>query len=156
MPPNLRDEIKQRRPFANPEVEAYLNLVRTSDALVRGVERALKPSGLTQSQYNVLRILRGAGAEGLVCRELSERMVARDADITRLLDRLEARGLATRMRDRKDRRAITLRITVDGIRLANRLDQPIATLHRQQLSHMGAGRIRRLIRLLEEARQGLE
>jgi DNA-binding MarR family transcriptional regulator len=156
MSAGLRDEIKQGRPFTNPEVEAYLNLLRTSDALVRGVERALKPSGLTQSQYNVLRILRGAGLGGLVCRELSERMVARDPDITRLLDRLEARGLVTRMRDRRDRRAITVRITAEGIRLADRLDRPIATLHRRQLSHMGTGRVRQLIRLLEEARQTIE
>jgi len=156
MPARLRDEIKQGKPFANSEVEAYLNLLRTSDALARGVEQALKPSGLTQSQYNVLRILRGAGTDGLVCRELSERMVARDPDITRLLDRLEARGLVTRLRDRKDRRAITVRITAEGTRLADRLDRPIAALHRQQLSHLGTGRVRQLIRLLEQARQSKE
>ena len=153
MSAKLKDEIKQARPFANPEVEAYLNLLRTTDALVRSVEEALKPSGLTQTQYNVLRILRGAGPEGLVCRELSERMVARDPDITRLLDRLEARGLVTRLRDRKDRRAVTVRITANGIRLITGLDQPIAILHRRQLSHMGQQRIHQLIRLLEDARQ---
>jgi DNA-binding MarR family transcriptional regulator len=156
MTAKLRDEIRQGKPFASAEVEAYLNLLRTSDALVHGVEEMLKPSGLTQTQYNVLRILRGAGSEGLVCRELSERMVARDPDITRLLDRLEARRLVTRMRDRKDRRAITVRITGGGVRLVGRLDQPIAMLHRRQLSHMGQGRIRQLIRLLEQARQKIE
>ncbi len=149
----LKDEIKQVKPFASPEQEAFLNLQRTADSLMRGLEETLKPSGLTQPQYNVLRILRGAGAEGLVCRQVSERMVTHDPDLTRLLDRLEARGLVTRSRDRKDRRAITVRITRQGAGLVSVLDEPIADLHRRQLAHLGGERIQRLIGLLEVARQ---
>ena len=110
----LKAELKQKRPFVNMEQEAFLNIQRTADALMRGLEELLKPSGLTQTQYNVLRILRGAKPDGLLCRELSERMVTRDPDITRLLDRLERRGLISRLRDRKDRRALTVRITAAG------------------------------------------
>src|SRR5919108_1101542 len=102
----LRMEIHQTKPFASLEEEAFLNLQRTADALLHGLEAALKPAGLSPSQYNVLRILRGAEAEGLACREVGERMVTRDPDITRLLDRLEARGLVMRARDREDRRVI--------------------------------------------------
>jgi DNA-binding MarR family transcriptional regulator len=148
----LRDEIKQAKPFANAEQEAFLNLQRTADALMRGLEEALKPSGLSQTQYNVLRILRGAGEEGLLCREISERMVTRDPDITRMLDRLELRGLVTRSRDRRDRRSITVRITNAGARLVSELDRPIAQLHRNQLSHLGERKLLRLIALLEGAR----
>jgi len=150
----LKDEIKQGKPFANPEQEAFLNLQRTADALMRGMEEMLKPTGLTQTQYNVLRILRGAGAEGLLCRQVSERMVTRDPDVTRMLDRLESRGLVTRARDRRDRRSITVRITSEGDRLVSQLDAPVAALHRRQLSHLGDKNLVRLIALLEGAREG--
>src|SRR5918992_748846 len=122
----LRTEIHQTKPFASLEEEAFLNLQRTGDALLHGLEAALKPVGLSPSQYNVLRILRGAEAEGLACREVAERMVTRDPDITRLLDRLEARGLVIRARDREDRRVITVRITPEGLRLLQELDAPVA------------------------------
>ena len=149
----MRDEIRQARPFANAEQEAFLNLQRTADALMRGLEEVLKPSALTQTQYNVLRILRGAGADGLLCRELSERMITRDPDITRMLDRLETRNLVNRSRDRRDRRGITVRITNVGTRLVSELDRPVAQLHRRQLSHLGERKLRRLISLLEGARK---
>jgi DNA-binding MarR family transcriptional regulator len=152
MTERLKEELKQKKPFASAEQEAFLNLQRTADALMRGLEELLKPSGLTQTQYNVLRILRGARPEGLLCRELSERMVTRDPDITRLLDRLERRGLIGRLRDRKDRRGITARITAAGERLVSKLDAPVGRLHRRQLSHLGALKLRRLIDLLEGAR----
>ncbi len=148
----LRDEIKQVKPFSSPAQEAFLNLQRTADALMRELEEALKPSGLTQTQYNVLRILRGAGAAGLLCRQISERMVTREPDMTRLLDRLESRGLVTRSRDRQDRRAISVRITDQGAELLSKLDKPIAELHRLQLAHLGDSRIASLIGLLEAAR----
>ncbi len=153
MSAKLRDEIKQGRPFANPEQEAFLNLQRTADALMRGMEEMLKPSGLTQTQYNVLRILRGAGTEGLLCRQVSERMVTRDPDVTRMLDRLESRGLVTRARDRRDRRSITVRITPAGSRLVSELDAPVAALHRRQLSHLGEKNLVRLTALLEGVRE---
>jgi DNA-binding MarR family transcriptional regulator len=150
----LKVEIKQRRPFTSSQEEAFLNLQRTADALMRGFEELLKPSGLTHTQYNVLRILRGAAPEGLPCRELAERMITRDPDVTRLLDRLEARGLVSRTRDVADRRIIVTRITAQGMRLLEGLDSPVAELHRRQLSHLGGDRIQKLIDLLEVTRKG--
>lgn len=150
----LKVEIKQRRPFSSSQEEAFLNLQRTADSLMRGFEELLKPSGLTQTQYNVLRILRGAAPEGLPCRELAERMITRDPDVTRLLDRLEARGLVSRTRDVADRRVIVTRITTQGMRLLEGLDSPVAELHRRQLAHLGGDRIQKLIDLLEVTRKG--
>ncbi len=155
MSAKLREEIKQTKPFAGAEQEAFLNLQRTADVLLRGLEVVLKPAGLTQSQYNVLRILRGAGREGLLCREVSDRMITRDPDMTRLLDRLESRGLVTRSRDRQDRRSIAVRISEEGKRLLSGLDEPVAELHRRQLSHLGGQKLRTLIGLLEGARERL-
>ncbi len=140
------------KPFTSNEAEAFLNLQRTADILMRGLERQLKPVGLTQTQYNVLRILRGAGRDGLLCREIGARMVTRDPDITRLLDRLEARGLAIRSRLDSDRRAIRTRITPTGQALLNKLDRPVAELHARQLGHLGNEKVRELIALLEQAR----
>ncbi len=140
------------KPFTSNEAEAFLNLQRTADILMRGLERQLKPTGLTQTQYNVLRILRGAGRDGLLCREIGERMVTHDPDTTRLLDRLEARGLATRSRLEADRRAIRTRITSAGLALLRKLDRPVAELHARQLGHLGDQKIKELIALLEQAR----
>jgi DNA-binding MarR family transcriptional regulator len=155
MSEKLRDEIKQTRPFAGAEQEAFLNLQRTADVLLRGLELVLKPAALTQSQYNVLRILRGAGPVGLLCREVSDRMITRDPDMTRLLDRLESRNLVTKSRDRRDRRSITVRITEAGKELLARLDEPVSELHKRQLSHLGRERLHALIELLEGAREQL-
>jgi DNA-binding MarR family transcriptional regulator len=113
----LQEEIRQQKPFVSLEQEAVLNVLRTADVLQQRLAAALKPFKLSHSQYNVLRILRGAGPKGLACREISERMITRDPDITRLLDRLEARGLLTRTRAQKDRRVVTARITSEGQRL---------------------------------------
>ena len=148
----LREEIQQQKPFESLEQEAVLNVLHTADVLLQRITAVLKPFKLSHSQYNVLRILRGAGPEGLACREIGERMITRDPDITRLLDRLEARGLLTRTRDQKDRRVITARITEEGRRLLDALDQPIAEVDRQPLQHLGEQRLRTLIQLLELAR----
>jgi DNA-binding MarR family transcriptional regulator len=148
----LREEIHQQKPFESLEQEAVLNVLHTADVLLQRITAVLKPFKLSHSQYNVLRILRGAGPEGLACREIGERMITRDPDITRLLDRLEARGLLTRTRDQKDRRVITARITEEGRRLLDALDQPIAEVDRQPLQHLGEQRLRTLIQLLELAR----
>jgi DNA-binding MarR family transcriptional regulator len=149
----LRTEIKQTKSFESLEEEVFLNLQRTADALMHGIEAVLKPVGLSPSQYNVLRILRGAVAEGLACREVAERMVTRDPDITRLLDRLEARGLVMRSRDRDDRRVITVRITPEGLRLLQELDTPVGEIPQRQLGHLGAQRLHALIELLQVARE---
>jgi DNA-binding MarR family transcriptional regulator len=152
MAKRLRDEIRQHKRFESLEEEAVLNVLRTADVLLQRITAVLKPFKLSHSQYNVLRILRGAGAEGLACRAIGERMITRDPDITRLLDRLETRGLLTRTRDQKDRRVITARITPEGQRLLEELDQPIAEVDRQPLQHLGEQQLRTLIELLELAR----
>jgi DNA-binding MarR family transcriptional regulator len=136
----LQAEIKQRRPFGSLEEEAYLNLLRTTDLLFRGEEALLKPLNLSPPQYNVLRILRGAGSDGLACREITDRMLTRDPDVTRLLDRLEKRGLA-------------VRITEEGLRMLKQLDQPILQLQRRQLGHLGRKQLRFLVKVLESARE---
>jgi DNA-binding MarR family transcriptional regulator len=147
-------ELKQTRPLATAEAEAYVNILRTADKLARPVEQVLDSAGLSSPQYNVLRILRGAGAEGLACREIGERMIARDPDITRLLDRLEKRGLIRRARDQRDRRVITTRITKQGLRILKDLDGPVRATHQRQFGHMSRRKLVELIRLLEEARAG--
>lgn len=148
----LHVEIKQRKPFTSLEQEAYLNLLRTADVLTQGFEIVLKPFGLSATQYNALRILRGAGPGGRSCREVGERMLTRDPDITRLLDRLEARGLVARAREIRDRRVITTRVTKQGLTLLARLDGPAAAWHRERLGRLGVKRLRALIELLEAAR----
>lgn len=141
-----------RKPLQTIEQEAFLHLLQTADALFRGLISTLKSVGLSPSQYDLLQILRGVGSDGSACRAVAERMLSRDPDITRLLDRLEARGLVTRAREGRDRRVITTRITPEGLRLIVELDAPMAQLHQQQLGHMGKQRLRALIRLLEMAR----
>jgi DNA-binding MarR family transcriptional regulator len=148
----VQKELKQRKPFQRVEDEAFVNIQRTADALLQGVVAALKPAGLSPTQYNVLRILRGAEPHGLACREIADRMITRDPDITRLLDRLEDRALVARSRDRADRRVITTRITAKGLHLLKDLDGPIAALHVAQLGHLGDEKLRSLIDLLEAAR----
>lgn len=152
MSPKLKDEIKQTKPFPSLESEVLLNLMRTSDALARSGEKILKLAGLSPNQYNVLRILRGAGENGLCCHEVGERMITRDPDITRLLDRLERRGLVARSRDRHDRRVIMARITAAGRKILKDLDGPIEDYNRNRLSHMEKADLRKLNELLEAAR----
>jgi DNA-binding MarR family transcriptional regulator len=134
------------------EAQVFVSLLRTADALARGAEALLKPTGLSSTQYNVLRILRGAGSEGLACSEVGCRMISRDPDITRLLDRMESRGLIARTRGKQDRRVVKTRITAEGLRLLEKLDEPVRELHRRQLHHLPAGKLRQLSRLLEQVR----
>ena len=141
-----------RKPSPSPEQEAFLSLQRTADLLARGAEEAVKRWGLSGAQYNVLRILRGAGPDGLHCGEVGERMLTHDPDITRLLDRLEKRGLIVRARESKDRRVITVRIAPQGLRILAELDGPIAEFHRRQLRHLGKRRLELLMELLAIAR----
>lgn len=152
MPGRILQEIKQTRPFRTAEEEAYLNLQRTANALLQGVTELLRAHDLTGTQYNVLRILRGAGEAGLTAGEIGDRMIARDPDVTRLLDRLEKRGLVERWRCTSDRRVVWTRITADGARAIAPLDGEVDALHVRQLGHLGAERLRTLIELLEEAR----
>jgi DNA-binding MarR family transcriptional regulator len=135
-----------------PEEVAYLELLRTTDMLSRGVVQVLKEEDLSANQYNVLRILRGA-PDGLACGEIANRMITRDPDVTRLLNRLEKRRLVERGRDPQDRRTVMANITRDGMKLLARLDEPILQMHRMQLGHLGTERLRNLEMLLQEARQ---
>lgn len=152
MAAGLKAEIKQKAPFSSVEQEVYLNLLRTGDALSQRVEKLLRASELSGTQYNVLRILRGAGRQGLTCGETGERMVTHDPDITRLLDRLEKRKLITRARNTRDRRVVTTRITPQGLRLLATLDKPLAQLHRDLFRHVPQRDLRKLSSLLEKVR----
>ncbi|HTC94189.1 MAG TPA: MarR family transcriptional regulator [Terriglobales bacterium] len=142
---------KKRRRVACPEEATFLDLLRTTDMLSRGLVRILKPEDLSSTQYNVLRILRGA-PEGLPCGEVASRMITRDPDVTRLLDRLEKRGLISRHRETRDRRTVMAGITPDGLKLLARLDEPVLAAHRRQLGHLGPRRLRELAELLSAAR----
>ncbi len=147
----LREEIKQTKPFESREEEAFLNLVRTAEHLRRKSEEVLKPWNLSGTQYNVLRILRGA-PDGLPCGEIASRMITRDPDITRLLDRMEKRELISRCREAKDRRTVMTRITTEGLDLLARLDDQVQDTHRALLGHLGRERLGHLCELLREAR----
>jgi DNA-binding MarR family transcriptional regulator len=150
-----RTQPRNKRPGTpSPEEAAFLDLLRTTDMLSRGLVAILKPEDLSSTQYNVLRILRGA-PEGLPCGEIAKRMITRDPDITRLLDRLEKRGLISRSREARDRRTVMARITGAGLKLLARLDEPIQEAHRKQLGHLGRERLRLLTDLLREARSKL-
>ncbi len=150
----LQAELKQKVPFSSREQEAYLSLLRTADALRAQVEARLKEFGLTGTQYNALRILRGAGSDGLPCREIGERMITHDPDITRLLNRLEDRGFVERTRARHDRRVIYGKITAAGLKLLREMDTPIEKHSREILSHVGQEKLKQLIELLELVRGG--
>lgn len=139
-----------------PEERVFVSLLRTADALSRAGETLLKPHGLSATQYNTLRILRGAGDDGLACSEVGERLISRDPDITRLLDRMESRGLIARARKSQDRRVVKTRITEAGLRLLSEVDRPVQELHRRQLGHLAAREIQQLSNLLERARKVVE
>jgi DNA-binding MarR family transcriptional regulator len=132
-----------------------LDLLRTADMLSRGADWVLKAEDLSLTQYNVLRILRGA-SQGLPCGEIASRMITRDPDVTRLLDRMEKRNLISRSRESRDRRLVLARITAEGLKLVDRLDEPVHAIHRKQLGHMGKERLEALAELLAAARSGEE
>ena len=140
-----------KRRVACPEEIVFLDLARTTDMLSRGLIRVLKTEDVSPTQYNVLRILRGT-LEGLPCGEIAARMITRDPDITRLLDRLEKRGLISRCRETGDRRMVMARITPEGLKLLAGLDAPVVEAHRRQLGHLGKDRLRALSELLNVAR----
>ena len=152
----LQDELKQPRPFRSVEEEVFLNVLRTSTVFVGSLVDLLRAHDITQPQYNVLRILRGAGGDGLPSGEIGGRMVAREPDVTRLLDRMEARALVVRQRGVADRRVVTVRLTDEGRRMVDALDQPVQALHRRQLAHLSADELRTLNALLERARSAVE
>lgn len=147
----LQQELKKKKPFDLPEQEAYLNIIRTASFLDGAFDALFKHHGLTNAQYNVLRILRGEG-ERLPSLTVAERLVTRVPDITRLVDRLEAAGLVKRERCTEDRRVVYVSITPKGLALLATLDEPIRETHRAQLAHMPRKELIELSRLLVRAR----
>ena len=151
-PKTLRDELKMGKPFKSVEEEALLSIARTAAVLEHAGAEALKPFKLTITQYNVLRILRGAGDPGLCRNEVGQRLVTKVPDVTRLLDRMEAAGLIVRQRGGEDRRFVATRITEKGLKLLDKIDRELPAIHGRQLGHVGQKRLRELIALLEEVR----
>ena len=149
----LQAELKQKLPFTSREQEAYLALLRTADALQSSMESKLKEFGLTGTQYNALRILRGAGPDGLPCSEIGERMITHDPDITRLLNRLEQRGLVARTRDQHDRRVIYGKITPAGQKLLREMDGPVEKYGRALLRYVSQPQLQKLIDVLDVIRR---
>ena len=150
----LREEIRQKHPFQSLEQEAHLNIVRSAAVLSAGFEDMLAPSGITGTQYNVLRILRGAEPEGLCRNDVRDRMITRMPDMTRLLDRMEKAGFVQRTRDEQDRRQVTTRITGKGLSLLEQLEAKVAGEHKRRLGHMSETELKQLIALLSKAREG--
>jgi DNA-binding MarR family transcriptional regulator len=155
MSPTLQSELRQRKPFTSLEQEASLSIRRTSALLEHATAEALKPHGITPTQYNALRILRGAEPEGLCRNEVRDRLVARVPDATRLLERMEEMALVTRAREGDDRRFVRARITRRGLELLGALDGETEALHRRHLGHLGERKLRALVDLLAEARERL-
>jgi DNA-binding MarR family transcriptional regulator len=131
-----------------PERELYLLLQHVSGELIQELAAVLKPAGVTPEQYHVLRVLQDAGTAGIPCSAIAERSPRGDPDVTRLLDRLERQGLASRAREAADRRVVTARITDEGRRLLGEVEQPVAALHARQLGQLGERGLRDLRRLL--------
>lgn len=148
----ILEELRQTRPLASTESEAYLNIMRTSDELAGEVASLLKPHGLTGATFNVLRILRGAGKAGSTCGQIGERLLTRVPDVTRLVDRLEEAGLLERRRCKEDRRVVYVRILPKGQRILAKLDEPVVDLHRRQLGGLSRQELETLITLLEKVR----
>jgi len=141
---------RPHHPSTPVEDSLFVTILRTADRLGQQAEGLIKPYGLTSTQYNVLRILRGAEPQGLPCRVIAERMISRDPDMTRLLDRLEKRGYITRERQTDDRRVIKTRITGEGLKQLKKLDDPVHKMHQKQFGHMNAARLKQLAELLDE------
>lgn len=148
MTPDLRNELRQRKPFGSLAHEAFLSVARTETVLRDAIERLLEPHGLTLTQYNVLRVLRGAGTGGLCRNEIRDRLVTRMPDVSRLLDRMEVAGLIHRVRSTTDRRLVNTTLTPKGRKLVNELDAPMAKAHERQLGHLDATQLKALIDLL--------
>jgi len=148
----IAHELKQTRPFRTPREEAAVALMRTADLLRRLIGAVVEPRGITAQQYNVMRILRGAGEAGLPTLEIAERMIEQTPGITRLLDRLESKKLVARERCTKDRRRVFCRITPAGLALVNALDEPIRESEQAALSALNTRELKTLIEALDRTR----
>lgn len=150
----LKNEIAQQRPFSGPAEEALLNLLRTADCLQRAMQHTTRRWGITSTQYNVLRILRGAQPQGLPCSAIGARMITAEPDITRLLARLKALRLVRQQRDKKDKRVVWTQIADSGLALLSEMDDVVERFPREILGHLTESELENLIGLLEKARQG--
>jgi DNA-binding MarR family transcriptional regulator len=149
----MRSSADEPCPTTYREDYLFVAILKAADALSQEAEQLVKAAGLTGAQYNVLRILRGAEPHGLPCRRIAERMISRDPDVTRLLDRMEAHKLITRERQTEDRRVIKTRITAEGLKLLKKLDRPIHELHKRQFRHMSAAHLEQLTELMMKVEQ---
>ena len=145
-------EIHQTKPFGTIEEELLVSLLRTTDVLQERFEQMIRPFNISMTQYNVLRILRGAEPEGRTCGEIGERMIAREPDVTRLLERMDKAGLIKRMRDREDRRVVVTRISSNGLKLLEEMEPKLRELD-GLMQPMGERKIKTMLRLLDEVRE---
>ncbi|RMH13799.1 MAG: MarR family transcriptional regulator [Planctomycetota bacterium] len=152
MPSRLAQEVGKKQPFNIPEQEAFLNLLRTTSTLEAEFKRLFRKHGLSLTTYNLLRIARGHRPDGVRCSTIRDQLIVRVPDVTRLVDRLIDRGLVRREVDPDDARAVRIHITRKGLRLLDKLDEPVVELHRAQLSHMSAEQLNTLSELLQVAR----
>ena len=152
----LLKELRQNKPFSMVEEEAVLNISRTAEVLNRQMAEFLKAYGLSPTQYNVLRILRGAGKDGITCSELGERMVTADPDITRLLDRMQTRGLVARERSQEDRRVVVVTAAKDGLDLVDSMDEPVKAMLKKGIGKLKKKELLEMIELLEQVREAVE
>jgi DNA-binding MarR family transcriptional regulator len=148
----LKSEIAQQRPFSSLAEEALLNIMRTADCLQRAMQRRTRASGITSTQYNVLRILRGSQPEGLTCSAIGDRMITAEPDITRLLGRLKAQKLVRQQRDKRDKRVIWTQISPTGLALLADMDPVVQQFPKELLGHLTEEEVAELIRLVELAR----
>ncbi len=148
----MRSRGNRRQPALPIEDQTFIALLKTADGLSQQAEQLLKAGGLTGTQYNVMRILRGAEPAGLACSEISVRMISHDPDMTRLLDRMERNGLITRQRQTDDRRVVKARVTAKGLDMLKLLDQPVHELHKRQFRQVPAARLKTLTELLKQIR----
>jgi len=153
MPHGLREELKQTRPFPRRSAEAAVSVMRTAAILEHELNDVLKPSGLTVTQYNVLRILRGAGEKGLCGREVGERLVSPVPDVSRLLERMEDVGLLSRERDAKDRRHVTARLTESGRRLLESVTPALEAVERARFGRLTESALQAMITSLAQVRE---
>lgn len=149
----LQNELQKKHPFDSPEQEAALNILRSADFLTRDAAALFSQHGISTQQYNVLRILRGHRDTGLSCQEIVSQMVTQTPDITRLVDRLEVAGLASRGRTSRDRRVVLVHVTERGLALLEQLDEPVLDLHRRQMDRLTPAEIECLNDLLVKLRQ---
>jgi DNA-binding MarR family transcriptional regulator len=156
LPTPLQRQLRKKNPFSSPAQEAHLNLARTHEFLSGHFARFFKQHGLSWTQYNILRILKGQGGEGVACQEIGDQMVTLVPDVTRLVDRLTEAGLVERHRTPKDRRVVLVALTEAGSQLLDRLEQPVLELHEHTLGHLTIAELNALSLLLAKARQPWE